>query len=73
MLRTLPAALRAQVDSVTARTPDAIVLQLTGGAKIVWGSADQSALKSTVLQKLMAAKPGQAAYDVSSPNVGVVG
>lgn len=72
-LRALPAALRAQVDSVTAPTPDDIVLQLTGGTKIVWGSADQSALKAEALQKLMAASPDHSTYDVSSPNVGVVG
>ncbi len=73
VLRTLPAALRGQVDSVTAPTPDDIVLRLAGGTTIVWGSADQSALKADALQKLMAAKPDQASYDISSPNVGVVG
>ncbi|MGN8027041.1 FtsQ-type POTRA domain-containing protein [Microbacterium sp. 22242] len=73
VLRTLPAALRAQVDSVTAPTPDDITLQLSSGTKIVWGSPDQSALKATTLQKLMAASPDHGMYDVSSPNVGVVG
>ncbi|GAB6858355.1 cell division protein FtsQ/DivIB [Microbacterium xylanilyticum] len=72
-LRTLPAELRAQVDSAAASTPDDIVLQLTGGAKIVWGSADQSAEKTLALQALMKAKPGASSYDVSSPGVGVVG
>ena len=72
-LRTLPAELRAQVDGATASTPDDIVLQLTGGAKVVWGSADQSALKTRSLQALMKANPAAASYDVSSPGVGVVG
>lgn len=72
-LRTLPAELRAQVDSAAASTPDDIVLQLAGGAKIVWGSADQSAEKTLALQALMKANPGASSYDVSSPGVGVVG
>lgn len=72
-LRTLPADLRAQVDSATASTPDDIVLQLTGGARVTWGSADQSADKTLVLQRLMAASPGAANYDVSSPGVAIVG
>lgn len=72
-LRTLPAELRAQVDGATASTPDDIVLQLTGGAKVVWGSAEQSALKTRSLQALMKANPAAASYDVSSPGVGVVG
>ncbi|MDQ4212963.1 FtsQ-type POTRA domain-containing protein [Microbacterium sp. ASV81] len=73
VLRTLPAELRKQVDGVTAATPDDVALQLTGGAKVVWGSADQSALKTLTLQRLIAAKPDQSLYDVSSPGVGVVG
>ena len=73
VLRALPADLRAQVDTVTAATADAIEMQLTSGPRIVWGSADQSALKVVALQKLMAAKPGQGMYDISSPDVGIVG
>jgi len=72
-LRSLPAELRAQVDTATASTPDDIVLQLAGGAKIVWGSADQSAEKTLALQALMKANPAATSYDVSSPGVGVVG
>jgi cell division protein FtsQ len=72
-LRSLPAELRAQVDMATASTPDDIVLQLAGGAKIVWGSADQSAEKTLALQALMKANPAATSYDVSSPGVGVVG
>jgi len=72
-LRTLPAELRGQVAGAAASTPDDIVLQLTGGAKVVWGSAEQSALKTRSLQALMKANPNAASYDVSSPGVGVVG
>lgn len=72
-LRSLPADLRAQVETATASTPDDIALQLAGGAKIVWGSADHSAEKTLALQALMKANPAASSYDVSSPGVGVVG
>ena len=72
-LRSLPAELRGQVDGATASTPDDIVLKLSGGAQVVWGSAEQSALKTRSLQALMTANPGAASYDVSSPGVGIVG
>jgi cell division protein FtsQ len=72
-LRSLPAELRAQVDGATASTPDDIALKLSGGAQVVWGSAEQSALKTRSLQALMKANPSAATYDVSSPGVGIVG
>ncbi|WP_295032574.1 FtsQ-type POTRA domain-containing protein [uncultured Microbacterium sp.] len=72
-LRTLPAELRAQVGSVTASTPDDIVLTLTSGTTVTWGSADQSAQKALVLQRLMGANPGATSFDVSSPGVGIAG
>ena len=72
-LRTLPAEVRGQVDGAAASTPDDIVLHLTGGAQVVWGSAEESALKTRSLQALMKANPDAASYDVSSPGVGVVG
>ena len=72
-LRTLPAELRAQVGSVTASTPDDIVLTLTSGTTVTWGSADQSAEKTLVLQRLMGANPGATSFDVSSPGVGIAG
>lgn len=72
-LRALPAELRSQVDGATASTPDDIVLQLHSGAKVTWGSADQSAEKTVVLKRLMAASPDAGSYDVSSPGVAIVG
>ncbi|OZB89611.1 MAG: cell division protein, partial [Microbacterium sp. 14-71-5] len=65
--------LRGQVDGATASTPDDIVLKLSGGAQVVWGSAEQSALKTRSLQALMKVNPSAASYDVSSPGVGIVG
>lgn len=72
-LHALPAALRSQVDSATASTPDDIVLHLTSGAAVVWGSAENSADKTIALQALMKASPDSTAYDVSSPDVGIAG
>ncbi|MBS1675141.1 MAG: FtsQ-type POTRA domain-containing protein [Actinobacteria bacterium] len=72
-LRSLPADLRAQVVTASATTPDDIVLQLSAGAKVVWGSADGSAEKTLALLALMKANPDASSYDVSSPGVGVVG
>lgn len=75
VMRSLPAELRAQVTAVAASTPDDVTLTLgAAGSKIVWGSADDSALKTLVLQKLMAARPvgSVSEYDVSSPEAAVV-
>jgi len=74
VLRALPDELRAQVGEVTASSPDDVAFTLRdAGTRIVWGSADDSALKSLVLQTAMAARPGAATYDVSSPDAVVVG
>ncbi|MCC4907607.1 FtsQ-type POTRA domain-containing protein [Microbacterium sp. cx-59] len=75
VMRTLPADLRAQVTVVTASTPDDVTLTLgAANAKVVWGSADDSAQKARVLQALMVARPADTVseYDVSSPEAGVV-
>lgn len=57
---------RKLLASVDAATPDRIVLTLTDRRTIVWGSADQSELKSEVTQALLAQK-GVTVLDVSSP------
>jgi cell division protein FtsQ len=69
VLRSLPADLRARVSQVTADTPDDVRLDLVEGAVVVWGSADDSSLKATVLARLMAAAPPDQVdrYDVSAP------
>nr|WP_082510000.1 FtsQ-type POTRA domain-containing protein [Leifsonia sp. Leaf325] len=68
VVRALPADLRASLDSVTAGTRDDVTLQLAGGPSVVWGSADDSVIKATVLARLLAVAPGAANYDVSSPS-----
>ncbi|MFC9918924.1 FtsQ-type POTRA domain-containing protein [Agromyces binzhouensis] len=75
VLRSLPAELRAGIASVTAASADDVRFELDGGASVIWGSADDTALKTTVLQDLMAAVPSDqvARYDVSAPLSPVTG
>ncbi|WP_439593091.1 FtsQ-type POTRA domain-containing protein [Microbacterium sp.] len=75
VMRSLPASIRAQVTAVAASTPDDVTLTLGGTNTIVmWGSAEESALKGTVLASAMAARPPATVseYDVSSPRAVVV-
>ncbi|MFE5671428.1 FtsQ-type POTRA domain-containing protein [Agromyces sp. NPDC056523] len=69
VLRSLPADLLARVTTVTARTPDDVEFELAEGAAVAWGSAEDSALKSAVLVRLMTAAPPEDVdrYDVSAP------
>ena len=72
----LPEAIRAQVTAVSASSADDVTLTLGGtDTDIVWGNADDSALKALVLERQMAATPPEdvSSYDVSSPDVVVVG
>ncbi|NQX28729.1 FtsQ-type POTRA domain-containing protein [Microbacteriaceae bacterium VKM Ac-2854] len=74
VMRALPADFSAQVTAASATTSDDVTLTLVSGASVVWGSAADSAVKSVVLSKLMAAEdPAEvASYDVSSPSSATV-
>lgn len=75
VMHSLPAAIRAQVTAVSATTPDDVTLTLGGtNTDVVWGSAEQSAAKAIVLEKVMTARPPASVrqYDVSSPDAVVV-
>jgi len=69
VVRSLPADVRTQLELVAAATADDVRFTLVGGATVVWGSADESALKGTVLASLMrATPPGEVSrFDVSAP------
>ena len=71
VMRTLPASIRDQVTAISATTADDVTLTL-GEARcdVVWGSADDSAMKALVLEKMMLQRPPEtvSAYDVSSPH-----
>ncbi|MFB9960211.1 FtsQ-type POTRA domain-containing protein [Agromyces bracchium] len=75
VLRSLPAELRAEVASVTAESADDVRFVLDAGSSVVWGSAEDAALKTTVLRDLMAAVPPDqvSRYDVSAPLSPVTG
>ena len=65
----LPIDLRAQVQSISAASPDSITLNLGSGVKVVWGSSDDSGRKAEVLSVLMKRKAKT--YDVSAPDLPV--
>jgi cell division protein FtsQ len=75
VMHSLPAAIRAQVTAVAATTPDDVTLTLGGtNTEVVWGSAEDSAQKAVVLEKIMTSRPPASVrqYDVSSPDAVVV-
>ncbi|WP_210505336.1 FtsQ-type POTRA domain-containing protein [Naasia sp. SYSU D00057] len=73
VLVALPDELRAQVDTITARTLDDVSLVLAGGERVVWGSAADSVRKAQHLTALLQQAPTDVTeYDVSSPGVGIL-
>jgi cell division protein FtsQ len=66
-LTALSPAVRAQVRSAAAATPEAVRLRLSGGRAVLWGGADEAAAKAEALQALLR-RPGRT-YDVSTPSV----
>lgn len=54
-----------QVTAVLARGRDSLSLRLGNGARVFWGSAEQSELKSEVLDALL--EQGGTVFDVSAP------
>lgn len=73
VVRSLPADVRAALTGVAATTADDVTLTLSSGLTVVWGSADESALKAVVLSTAMAKSPDATSIDVTSPEVAVVG
>jgi cell division protein FtsQ len=66
VVRALPAGLAARVSHVDVRTIDNISLRLRDGRRVLWGSADRSADKATVIVVLL--KHKARFYDVSVPS-----
>ena len=62
----LPDDLAARVDHVEVQTIDQITLVLRDGRQVLWGSADESELKATVLVTLLQNQEAKV-YDVSVP------
>jgi cell division protein FtsQ len=67
VLRALPAQVRRQVDQLRAPSPVSVSLDLEGGRRVVWGSAEDGDRKATILLALLR-RPAQV-YDVSTPDV----
>ncbi|MDR7300574.1 cell division protein FtsQ/DivIB [Haloactinomyces albus] len=65
VLMSLSEPVRDQVTTVVAETPDNVVLLLTEGRKVEWGSTRLSQRKAAILPPLLT-RPGEV-YDVTSP------
>ena len=61
----LPAELLRRVEVIDVGSIDAISFRLTGGARVTWGSADESEDKARVLAVLL--REPASAYDVTAP------
>lgn len=70
VIGALPADIVGQVATVAAQSPDSVVLTLTGGRTVIWGSAADSERKALVLAGVFA-RPGHT-IDVSSPDAVVL-
>jgi len=69
VLGALPADLLARVDTISATTADDVSFTLRdSGAKVVWGSADDSSLKVADLSALLKSASTASVFDVSSPH-----
>lgn len=73
VVRSVPAELRALLTGVSATTPDDVTLTLSSGLTVVWGSSEDSPMKSEVLTKTLLSNPEASTIDVTSPHAVVVG
>ena len=62
---SLSSATAKKLSSIQARGRDSITLRLRGGERVLWGSAEQSELKSQVIDVLL--DEGGTTFDVSAP------
>lgn len=67
VVAALPKSLASRVDYVAVETVDQITLVLRDKREVLWGSAEESALKAQVVDKLLAAQKAPF-YDVSVPD-----
>ncbi|WP_170152456.1 cell division protein FtsQ/DivIB [Thermasporomyces composti] len=62
----LPRSLRPRVQVVRVESVESVVIRLTDGVVVKWGSAEEGAAKAQVLQVLLRHLPAKV-YDVSAP------
>ncbi|MCY0926469.1 FtsQ-type POTRA domain-containing protein [Streptomyces sp. H27-H1] len=68
----LPEAIRKETVQVKVRSYDSVVLELTGGRSVVWGSGEQGEAKGRALTALLKASPKADRFDVSVPTAPAV-
>ncbi|WP_311244389.1 FtsQ-type POTRA domain-containing protein [Microbacterium sp. WCS2018Hpa-23] len=73
VVRSVPADLRATLTGVRATSPDDVTLTLRSGLTVVWGSSEDSPMKSEALSKTLIGRPDASTIDVTSPHAVVVG
>jgi cell division protein FtsQ len=72
VLAALPAKLRSQVSSATAKDPQAVILAI-GRVSVIWGGPEQTPRKAEVLQALRRDNPTVKRFDLSAPQSPSVG
>ncbi|MBW5482835.1 FtsQ-type POTRA domain-containing protein [Streptomyces bambusae] len=70
--RDLPEAVAGQTVRLKVSSYDSVVLELTGGRRVVWGSPEQGAAKGRALTALLKAAPKADHFDVSAPTAPAV-
>ncbi|MFF5803572.1 MULTISPECIES: FtsQ-type POTRA domain-containing protein [unclassified Streptomyces] len=68
----LPAAVRRETVQVKVRSYDSVVLELTKGRTVVWGSGELGEAKGRALTALLKAAPKADHFDVSVPTAPAV-
>ncbi|MFJ9408548.1 cell division protein FtsQ/DivIB [Streptomyces sp. NPDC101393] len=68
----LPEAVHKDVRKIRVRSYDSVVLELTGGRTVVWGSGEQGPEKAKVLTALLKAARDARHFDISVPSAPAV-
>ncbi|MFJ8886239.1 cell division protein FtsQ/DivIB [Streptomyces sp. NPDC102402] len=63
----LPGGISAETRAVRVTSYDSVVLELTRGRTVMWGSSEEGPVKARVLAALMKASPKAGHFDVSAP------
>lgn len=71
IVRDLPDEVRVNIESVSATSDLDITFTVTGGTQVIWGDAERTQQKATVLSAMIAAVGLPAVIDVSSPEAPV--
>lgn len=63
----LPGGISGETRTVRVTSYDSVVLELTRGRTVMWGSSEEGPVKARVLTALMKASPKAGHFDVSAP------